>query len=411
MTVIEFFDKSPIENIISAFTICPEKIIFIGDTKIIGKSLPLYKSFLAEKSLNIEMVAISVNKNNVRDIVNKLSSIVEAEKECVFDLTGGEDLLLVAIGIVFHTYQGKKKIHMHRFNIQNGTVWDCDEDGIVPYCGTPTLSVKEMVLIYGGIVSQTATEDKTLLSAHAEDIKKIWDLCRDNPGLWNFQVGILNEFQKYSAVTDDPLQIYVGFSYASQYIKNMSGKEEYLRSLLNQMSRVGLIRALRQDGETLSFAYANTFVKSCVSKAGDILETKILQVAGDMQEGGNPYFCDAQRGVSIDWDGTVHADDDSEKDTFNEIDVILMRKLTPIFISCKNGDFDDKELYKLNTVSTRFGGAFAKKILVCSDFRKRNEKYEYLKQRAIDMNIQIIEDIHEYDSDKNIQKKLKAAIS
>ena len=51
MTVIEFFDKSPIENIISAFTICSDKIVFIGDTKIVRKSIPVYEKFLAEKKL------------------------------------------------------------------------------------------------------------------------------------------------------------------------------------------------------------------------------------------------------------------------------------------------------------------------------------------------------------------------
>ena len=39
MTFIEFFDKSPIENIISAFTIRPEKIVFVGEAKAMKKSI------------------------------------------------------------------------------------------------------------------------------------------------------------------------------------------------------------------------------------------------------------------------------------------------------------------------------------------------------------------------------------
>ncbi len=410
MTVIEFFDKSPIENVISAFTICPQKIIFIGDTKMIKRNLPIYQKFLSEKRLRIKLEYLSVNKNNLWDIVKKLSSVVEAEDECAFDLTGGDDLVLVATGIVFHTYHEKKKLHMHRFNIRNGKIIDCDNDGEVPYQGDPELSVEEWISLHGGIVASKATEKAETLLAHREDIMKIWNLCRENPGLWNFQVGILNEFQKYRAECDNPLRVYIDISYASMYIKNIFGKKEYLYGLLNLMKRHDLIADLKWNDDEISFIYGNEFIKGCVSKAGDILETKILQVVSDMKDGDGPYFCDAERGVFIDWDGTVHSNTDDEKDTANEIDVLVMHDLIPVFISCKNGAFDDEELYKLYTVASRFGGVYAKKILVCSDFCERSERYDHLEQRAKDMQIKIIEGVHKL-SDKEIQSKIKEAIS
>ena len=410
MTVIEFFDKSPIENIISAFTICPQKIIFVGETKMIKKNLPVYQRFLSEKGLKIKLEYLSVNKNNLWDIVSKLSSVVEKEEECTFDLTGGEDLVLVATGIIFHTYKDKKKVHMHRFNIRNGTTIDCDNDGKVPYQGDPELSVEEWIALHGGIVANKATEKEETLLAHREDIMKIWNLCRENPGLWNFQVGILNEFQKYRAGTENPLRIYIDISYASMYIKNIFGKKEYLYGLLNLMKRQDLIFDLKWNDDEISFVYSNEFVKCCVAKAGDILETKILQVVNDMKDENGAYFCDAERGVFIDWDGTVHTNSDDEKDTANEIDVFVMRDLIPVFISCKNGAFDDEELYKLYTVASRFGGVYAKKILVCSDFFERSENTAHLEQRAKDMQIKIIDGVHKLP-DQEIQKKIKEAIS
>ena len=410
MTVIEFFDKSPIENIISAFTICPQKIVFVGDMKTIKKNLPVYQRFLSEKGLAIQLECLSVNKNNLWDIVKKLSAIVEKEEECTFDLTGGEDLALAATGIVFHTYRETKKIHMHRFNIRNGKVIDCDNDGEVPYQGDPKLSVEEWIALHGGIVASKATESAQTLLSHTEDLTKIWNLCRENPGLWNFEVGILNEFQKYKAETENRLRVYIDLSYASSYIKNISGKAEYLYGLLNLMKRVGLIFDFRCNENEISFIYANEFVKNCVAKAGDILETKILQVASEMKDGEDTCFCDAERGVFIDWDGIVHTNSEVEKDTANEIDVLLMYDLIPVFISCKNGAFDDEELYKLSTVASRFGGAYAKKILVCSDFFERSERNNHLEQRAKDMQIKIIDGVHRL-SDKEIQAKIKEAIS
>ena len=410
MTVIEFFDKSPIENIISAFTICPEKIVFVGDSKIIKKSLPVYQKFLSEKGLQIQLECLSVNKNNLWDIVKKLSSVAETEEECAFDLTGGEDLALVATGIVFQSYRDKKKLHMHRFNIRNGKTVDCDNDGEVPYQGDPELSVEEWIALHGGIVASKATEKAEILAAHRDDIVKIWNLCRENPGLWNFEVGILNEFQKYKAATENPLRVYIDASYACAYIKNFFGKKEYLYGLLTSMKSQKLIAELKCNADEISFVYSNEFVKGCVAKAGDILETKVLQVVSDMKDENGAYFCDAERGVFIDWDGTVHSNADEEKDTANEIDVLVMRDLIPVFISCKNGAFDDEELYKLYTVASRFGGVYAKKILVCSDFFERSEHTAHLEQRAKDMQIKIIDGAHKL-SDKELQSKIKEAVS
>ena len=48
----------------------------------------------------------------------------------------------------------------------------------------------------------------------------------------------------------------------------------------------------------------------------------------------------------------------------NEIDVLLMKDMIPIFISCKNSSFLPEELYKLSAVAKHFGGEYAKKVLV-----------------------------------------------
>ena len=44
------------------------------------------------------------------------------------------------------------------------------------------------------------------------------------------------------------------------------------------------------------------------------------------------------------------------QETKNEIDVMLMRGVVPVFVSCKNGAVKMDELYKLDTVAQRFGG-------------------------------------------------------
>ncbi|MBP3941350.1 MAG: hypothetical protein J6D00_07675, partial [Christensenellaceae bacterium] len=78
-------------------------------------------------------------------------------------------------------------------------------------------------------------------------------------------------------------------------------------------------------------------------------------------------------------------------ETRNEIDILLMRGVTPLFISCKNGSIGEEELYKLNTVALRFGSPLAKKMLIATDLEDRNSMSgKAFIQRARDMGIYVV---------------------
>ena len=78
----------------------------------------------------------------------------------------------------------------------------------------------------------------------------------------------------------------------------------------------------------------------------------------------------------------------------------------PVFISCKNGVVDADELYKLNTVALRFGGKYAKKVLVATSIPKEKESGKYLIQRARDMNIKLITDVQKFNTDDEFKAKM-----
>ena len=134
---------------------------------------------------------------------------------------------------------------------------------------------------------------------------------------------------------------------------------------------------------------------------------KVYTVAKSIAEDGVPAYDDALNGVVIDWDGEFH--DESVEDIYdteNEIDVMLMHDVVPVFISCKNGIVTSDELYKLNTVAERFGGKYSKKVLVATSISDFGEQGEYLRQRAKDMNIRLVEKIQDLEDDE-LEKKLK----
>ncbi|MCM1363536.1 MAG: hypothetical protein NC122_03425 [Faecalibacterium sp.] len=400
MVYIEFFDNDAIENICSSIAASPDKVYLLGNN---GKQLNVhaerYHNLFLGKGAEIDFIPMLVNKNSLSDLVSVLSKIVETESECCFDLTGGEDLCLVAMGIVFEKYP-EKNIQMHRFNIGNNTLLDCDGDGN-KILSSPemNLSVVENIKAFGGdVVFEDTKENGTygwiLTDSFKRDVETMWEIiCSGtNPGAWNTQINVFEVAEAYCC-DDNDLTTVAPLKELKENLKNLKEKKPYvyIHNIINQLAKYGLAY-VNENETTLSIEYKNPQVKKCLTKAGQVLELIVyLRALAATDKNGNAVYSDVMTGVYIDWDGEIHTDDGGY-DTENEIDVMMMHNLVPVFVSCKNGEIKMEELYKLNTVANRFGGKYAKKILVASALGF-NDAAKYLRQRAKDMNINIIEPI------------------
>ncbi len=409
MTAVEFFDKTPIENLINALTVVPDKIIYIGDERIMSKYLPLYHGFLEGRGITTELVPRNIRRNDIVSIFDVLCSIVEEEDECLFDLTGGDDLALVAMGMVYQKYQGVKNIQMQRLNVRNGEVCDCDNDGNIIYRGKPSLSVDESIRIHGGVIRYGEGNDKTgiwdMTDDFVADIEKMWEACKVEPGWWNKRVDTLSAMCE--GHPEGKLDMAIDNTRVESVLKRMDVKRAPFLSFLKKLASLKLIENLKENEQSIQFTYKNLQIKKCLFKAGNVLEMKVLATAmSACDPEGNPYYNDALNGVYIDWDGEIHSLSDEEKDTRNEIDVILMRGITPVFISCKNGFVDDDELYKLDAVANRFGGMYVRKVLIATYLNKTPDSFKYFRQRAEDMGITLIYDVHNFPESK-LRKRIK----
>jgi len=74
----------------------------------------------------------------------------------------------------------------------------------------------------------------------------------------------------------------------------------------------------------------------------------------------------------------------------------MTRGMVPFFVSCKNGNVDVNEIYKLHTVSTRFGGKYAKKILIvaCPD-QNQEANGSYFKTLAKELDVRVVDSFEE----------------
>ena len=407
MTYIEFFDRAAPKNIITCLTQVPDRVVLIGDDNQMSKYIENYKRVFADRGHHIEFIIKNSSKNNLEHSVNVVTEMVNTYDDCVFDVTGGGELLLVALGIVYQRLEGAN-IQIHQYNFMNNALVDCDKDGNTVFRDPPKLSAVENIRIHGGdIVYGDVDEERTYLwdlnPEFVSDVNRIWKLCKSQGRFWNKQIGLLTAAQAIGQHSSDGLTTVVSKVALENHLAQFHTDYHTVRGILPALLNAGLLTQVNESEKTLTVSYKNPQVKRCLTRAGQALEMKIFTTAKKvLDKEGKPVYDDALNGVVIDWDGEFHGEKEQLYDTENEIDVLLMHNIIPVFISCKNGGVTVDELYKLNTVAARFGGQHAKKVLVTGSLGVGGA---HLRQRAQDMKIRLLDNVHQL-SESELERKI-----
>lgn len=412
MVIVEFFSQSPIENMVSALANAPEKVVFVGEYKKMKRYDPTFRRLL--QSVGNTVTQLEYRNIRVRDfaeIVKTLEQIAQDYPGCHFDITGGEPMVMAAIGVIYERYRSQG-IELHQYNIRTGRVYDCDLNGKSVSGQIPDLTVEQNILLHGGSVvgadlRENGTYDWQMDEDFRADIETMWKICRVNCSQWNRQITLLDDMRRFNTEQEDTLCMRAPISALSQYLASRRVPLD-LKTVFDKLEKAGLLQDVCREDDVFSLRFKNEQVMRCLTKAGTILEliTYVSAVQATEKDGDNCYT-DALTGVFIDWDGVVHEEEDPQVDTQNEIDVILMRGLVPVFVSCKNGAVEEEELYKLSTVTDRFGGKYAAKVLVGTTLGRGGRSKRYLLERAEDMGIRVIEGVHEM-SREEFMRRLRA---
>ena len=436
MTLIEFFDKTPVDNIIAALTLRPRRIVFLGrDRNRISALMPHIRKILTARQIKTSLTMRIMDTDSLSEILASLEDVLARDAEFVFDFTGGDDTALVALGMLFRLTDRKISVFRMDCATRQGMLYRIPLSGgefsAVPYDGvqgeTPVhLTVRENILLHQGQVREEMIAANTaaghpFTEKTCRELNRMWRLCQSDCGFWNSQVGKMG-----AAVRPLPEDRSV-YTLAP----NLRGLDEnFLASLVD-----GEFIHLEAFGKNSAWkcTFSSPYVRDCLLKAGTLLEYKTYMTALYPPDGAEPSpYTDGGAGVVIDWEeaGQKKAAAGQQRTgkqknsrhsrrpvqpvtTRNEIDTLLMRGLTPVFISCKNGEVDTDELYKLGTVAGRFGNRYAKKALVLTSFFDRDDRnyagdgtVNYLRSRARDMHIHLIENVHKM-SDAEFAKALR----
>ena len=333
-------------------------------------------------------------------IAQRFDLIIDQNEDCGFDLTGGKEMVIAAMGAVAM----KRGIPMVQFDVKSGNLVAVKNLGMPDRMERGRISVDECIALNGGMVVGDNETGWELHSDFLRDVEKIWQICRPNCARWNKQAIVFDTLEKLGRI-DDGLCVMANMLRVRTLRSDLSLDEELIGQLIE--SRLIVDYELRDD--ILRFRYKNEQVHRCITKAGNILELYGYMLLNEMKDEAGEGYSDIKVGVFVDWDGVIHDEQDFVLDTRNEIDLMLVKGLVPVFISCKNGEVHKEALYELSTMAEKFGGKYAKKILLCTYISRDIASRRYILQRAMDMGIEVIDGVDCIERDKFI-KKLKDKI-
>lgn len=397
MTLIECFTNSHIDNIAACLRLQPDKLVLVGDTKEMNIPAQRYRELLQRRGQKTQIALCDVGNKDLKEICSVLDKLVREEKNCVIDLTGGEEPVIMAVGAVLSGLDREQReaICVEKYDHAQKVFVDCLNDQRRIPGGDVRITVEEMLALHGGSLHPEAYQPPA--DCTRDDVAGLWKIVSDAPKKWNRSISLLNEFESR---TDSETEIYLPVEQLRKSISGFDEKETQVRQFLETLDRRGIIDD-RSSHYALEYTYRSDILRYCMQKAGNVLEVKTLLEGRGSEENGQLLFQDCRMSVNIDWDGVVHDPSQRVPETRNEIDVVLMHGMTPLFISCKNGNIGDEELYKLHTVATHFGGPHAKKMLVATDLdRKSASSNRAFTQRAWDMDIFLVTDAAELSDEE-----------
>ena len=384
-TYVEFFDRTSVENICACLISTPKSVVLVGtDEKELNRVICIYEKMFEKRNRTVRFAKELLPNWNTEEIIKTLEKIRNEHENCIFGITGGEERVIYALGRLSERYGD---IQVHRVNIQDNEVYDCDMDGKTIEHGVPQLSVEENIRIYGGKIMYGDVHSERTYTWDLEkddfetDIQAMWEICRDYFRPWNKQTGAFKHMVEDGTTNEDGIVVTA---------KKPDGKSYYINEdVRKRLEEARLATIEIGTDKTYTVTYKNLQVKRCLTQEGLALELKVYLTAKRLG-GETPIYNDVVNGVLIDWDGIPPKKEKEHANTKNEIDVLAMHNMIPIFISCKNRDYMEiDELYKLSTVADRFGGKYAKKVLVVRELK--DDKFrETLLQRAKDMEIEVI---------------------
>ena len=338
--LVELFDHHTIEkNVYQTFICDCDEVLFLSLKKITEEERLSLKHFLLNQVSHVKQVhfrQISLDK-----ITDDLNLFLTNYDSVTLDVFGGDSIL----AIFLYQYGLEKQLPIVAIDIEQGKQFKwkmgkVEKEELV----IPGLTIEQLMALRGGKLiksKQPKYSPKQMIT-----IKKLANYAILNPEQW-YQI---TQFFALAKTID--------FHAETVKVLESNGKRySYPESMIPLLTEANLIHIDEESSEHISYTFSSSEAQLLCRTKGHILELYLYLLAIESE-----YFDECMIGAEIDWNGIFPEVDNVQ----NEIDVVLRKGQSIIFISCKMTDLSVEAINELEVYANHFAGETCLKLIVCS---------------------------------------------
>ena len=367
-TLIELYDERPIENVLATEMFRPEETVLICPPEV-AKSVQMKESlkrYFEVRGCPVKLTFVPVSLLDAGKVEKKLFQVLSSRKDCAIDISGGSDAALFAAGVIskdtpVFTYSRKKNAF---FEIKNA-----------PFARDLPCSVRlnaESCFLMAGGNLLPGREDNGELNMRLDKIDSLFSVYREYRRIWNRQIQYI---QRVSSGQDQDL-----LAEGNRTVRADHGAVTAEEGFFSALFRAGLIEDLQIDESRVRFRFPDATVRFWLRDVGSVLELQVYRACLLAR-----CFDDVILSAVVNWNS-----DDKKRDAVtNEIDVMAVRGVEPVFISCKTCEIKTEALNELAILRDRFGGKGSRAVIVTSAGAGKGRSV--MRRRAAELDIEVIE--------------------
>ena len=338
--LVELFDHHTIEkNVYQTFICDCDEVLFLSLKKITEEERLSLKHFLLDQVSHVKQVhfrQISLDK-----ITDDLNLFLTNYDSVTLDVFGGDSIL----AIFLYQYGLEKQLPIVAIDIEQGKQFKwkmgkVEKEELV----IPDLTIEQLMALRGGKLiksKQPKYSPKQMIT-----IKKLANYAILNPEQW-YQI---TQFFALAKTID--------FHAETVKVLESNGKRySYPESMIPLLTEANLIHIDEESSEHISYTFSSSEAQLLCRTKGHILELYLYLLAIESE-----YFDECMIGAEIDWNGIFPEVDNVQ----NEIDVVLRKGQSIIFISCKMTDLSVEAINDIEVYANHFAGETCLKLIVCS---------------------------------------------
>ena len=369
-TLVELYDKEPLENVLAGCIFRPARVVYLCDERdsSLRKERAVGRLF-ESRGLCVETRFYYMDTANPAAIRRVLEAVARDYPGCAVDFTGGRDLVLLVAGLVCR----EKGIAGFYIDAARGRFIDLG--GCQAMTGQfcmPQFCVQDVLALAGASMAGCGHYGLEQISPEFEEqARAIFAMVMESPARWSTLVRWLQAAapEKGTLHVRAPRSIRVNSQFSAHCEQN----------LLRRLAEIGAVHKLETGGQ-VSFQYADGRMMRSLQNDGIWLELACYLAA---RETG--AFCDVRTSVVVEWNDAAGPD---ARPTRNEIDVLAVAGVVPVFISCKMASPSPLALSEIEVLCRRFGGESARTVVVTAADTRHESPAVY--QRAKDLGITLI---------------------